>query len=59
MSFAAMFSLANVSTLRYGVREMERDMNKLMDRRVWIYAVIFAASYATMKFLVPWHVILS
>jgi hypothetical protein len=31
----------------------------LMDRRVWIYAVAFAALYAVMKFVVPWHDIVS
>lgn len=30
-------------------------MHKIMDRRVWVYAVCFAAAYTVMKFGVPWH----
>ena len=31
----------------------------LMDRRVWVYAITFAACYTVMKFMVPWHAIIS
>jgi hypothetical protein len=34
-------------------------MHHLTDRRVWAYALVFAAFYAVMKFAVPWHLIVS
>lgn len=34
-------------------------MHLITDKRVWAYAVFFAGFYAVMKFVVPWHLIVS
>ena len=30
----------------------------VIDRRVWVYAIVFAILYGIMKFVVPWHVLM-
>ena len=35
------------------------EIKMVFTRSVWIYAVAFAAVYAVMKFVVPWHAIVS